>query len=120
MIKGIGIDLIELDRVAKQIHQDAFINRVLTEKERKQFDMLSDKRKLEFLAGRFSAKEAYAKACGTGIGKSVSFQDLTIINDSLGRPLLEDRTASGDTVHVSITHTDHTAAAFVIIESLSC
>jgi holo-[acyl-carrier protein] synthase len=120
MIRGIGVDLIELERIAKQIYHDTFINRILTQSEREQFDTLGDKRKVEYLAGHFSVKEAYAKARGTGIGQSVSFQDLTITYDSLGKPLLEDRNSSGDIVHVSITHTEHSAAAFVVIESLSC
>lgn len=120
MISGIGIDLIELERVEKHIHNDAFVNRVLTPAERETFDCLGDKRKVEFLAGHFSVKEAYAKAKGTGIGKTVSFQDLTVVNDSMGKPVLTDRTSDGCAIHVSITHTDHGAAAVAIIESLSC
>ncbi|SFG97665.1 holo-ACP synthase [Sporolactobacillus nakayamae] len=120
MIKGIGVDLIELERIAKQIHHAPFINRVLTQSEREQFETLGDKRKVEYLAGHFSVKEAYAKARGTGIGQTVSFQDLTISYDSFGKPLLKDRTLTDETIHVSITHTEHSAAAFVIIESLSC
>ncbi|RYL98470.1 holo-[acyl-carrier-protein] synthase [Sporolactobacillus sp. THM7-7] len=119
MITGIGIDMIELDRIEKQIDNVAFINRVLTPEERDLFFSLGRKRKTEFLAGRFSAKEAYAKAKGTGLGQ-LSFQDIVIINNSLGQPVLEDRTASGTAVHLSITHTDRSAAAVAVIESLSC
>lgn len=121
MIIGIGIDLIELKRIEKHIDDNAFIKRVLTKRERELFDPLSRKRKTEFLAGRFSAKEAYMKARGTGLGKSLSFQDLTIVNDAGGRPVLEDRTSSGsgETIHLSITHTEEHAATVAIIESLS-
>ncbi|RYL87815.1 holo-[acyl-carrier-protein] synthase [Sporolactobacillus sp. THM7-4] len=121
MITGIGIDLIELNRIEKHIQDDAFINRVLTPAERKLFYPLGSKRKIEFLAGRFSAKEAYAKAKGTGLGASLSFQDMSIINDSHGKPVLMDKTLTEMTVvHLSITHTDCTAAAVAVIESLSC
>ncbi|MCO7177153.1 holo-ACP synthase [Sporolactobacillus kofuensis] len=119
MITGIGIDLIELKRVEKHIHNAPFINRVLTPKERETYERLGEKRKLEYLAGHFSVKEAYAKAKGTGIGKAVSFQDLTIVHDSLGKPTLTDRTSPDCVIHVSITHTEHAAAAFAVIERLS-
>ncbi|WKB36286.1 holo-ACP synthase [Terrilactibacillus sp. S3-3] len=120
MIIGIGIDMIELRRMAKNIDHDAFIHRVLTPEERELFKPLRNKRKAEFLAGRFSAKEAYAKARGTGLGKSLSLQDISIINDKLGKPVLKDRKAGADQkIHLSITHTDEYASAFVVIESLS-
>ncbi|MCL1632349.1 holo-ACP synthase [Sporolactobacillus sp. CPB3-1] len=120
MIKGIGVDLIELDRVAEQIHHAAFVKRILTAAEQKTYATLNDRRKIEFLAGHFSAKEAYAKAKGTGIGGSVSFQDLTVSYNASGQPALKDRLHSADVIHLSITHTKHAAAAFVVIESLSC
>ncbi|WP_100486029.1 holo-ACP synthase [Sporolactobacillus pectinivorans] len=120
MISGIGLDITELDRIRKHINDDTFIRRVLTPEERECFGTLGEKRKTEFLAGRFSAKEAYAKARGTGIGGDVSFQDLTILNDPSGKPYLRNSSAGEERVHLSITHTDQTAAAFCVIESLSC
>lgn len=120
MITGIGIDVVEIERIMRHIHDEAFVSRILTSEERKQFSPLGTKRKAEFLAGRFSAKEAYAKAKGTGLGRNLSFQDLTILNNSLGCPVLKDRTSPGAAIHVSITHTDRTAASVAVIESLSC
>lgn len=120
MIIGIGIDMIELRRMARNIDRDAFIHRVLTPEERELFKPLRGKRKTEFLAGRFSAKEAYAKARGTGLGKFLSLQDISIINDEFGKPVLRDRKAEANqNIHLSITHTDDYAGAFVVIESLS-
>lgn len=120
MITGIGIDITELDRVEKHVDDDVFIRRVLTPEERECFSSLGRKRKVEFLAGRFSAKEAYAKARGTGIGADVSFQDVTVLNDPEGRPFLKETDIQNERVHLSITHTDRSAAAFCVIESLSC
>lgn len=114
-IIGVGMDAIELSRIEKNVVQDSsFIQRVLTPKEYAVYETLGIKRKVEYLAGRFAAKEAYSKALGTGIGKSVSFQDVEILNAENGQPLL---TAPHPYQrHVSITHTNHDAYAVVILE----
>ena len=114
-IIGVGMDAIELARIEKIVVQDSsFIQRVLTPKEYAVYETLGIKRKVEYLAGRFAAKEAYSKALGTGIGKSVSFQDIEILNTENGQPLL---TAPHPYQrHVSITHTNHDAYAVVILE----
>ena len=78
MIHGIGIDLIEIDRI-KDVYikqSDKLIHRILTDQEQQKFNSFkNDKRKLEFLAGRFATKEAFSKALGTGLGKTVAFND---------------------------------------------
>ena len=114
-IIGVGMDAIELSRIEKIVVQDSsFIQRVLTPKEYAVYETLGIKRKVEYLAGRFAAKEAYSKALGTGIGKAVSFQDIQILNAENGQPLL---TAPHPYQrHVSITHTNHDAYAVVILE----
>lgn len=117
MIKGIGVDLCEIDRMNNFIDNDKFINRVLSEKEILDFDKLSSpKRKAEFLAGRFAGKEAYSKAYGTGLGEFLSFQDLEIINDKLGAPHIHYLKDMSQKIHISISHTDQNAVAFVVIE----
>ena len=115
MIKGIGLDIIEISRIHKMVErQPKFILRVLTQKEQDGLKTLTGRRKTEYVAGRFAAKEAFAKAKGTGIGKVLSFQDIEISKDSLGKPYfskpLETR------AHLSITHSQEFAAAQVIIE----
>jgi holo-[acyl-carrier protein] synthase len=114
MIKGIGIDIIELSRIEDIFNrQKKFVERVLTPNERMKFEDLSAARKVEFLAGRFAAKEAYSKANGTGIGENLSFLDIEIENDSSGKPFF----AKPETkAHLSITHSRDYAAAQVIIE----
>lgn len=115
MIIGIGIDIVELNRIAEIIENNGkFIDRVLTEKEKKIFETLGNKRKIEFLGGRFACKEAFSKAYGTGIGK-VQLKDIEILKEENGRPVIVKSPFEGN-VHVSISHTDTTAVAQVILE----
>jgi holo-[acyl-carrier protein] synthase len=118
MIKGIGIDIIELKRIESLLENKKFINRVLTETEREHFEQLLLKRKIEFLAGRFAVKEAYAKARGTGIGKELSFQDIEVTKDERGKPIVKSN-QEDEIVHVSISHSRDYAVAQIILESLS-
>ncbi|OIK10888.1 holo-ACP synthase [Bacillus sp. MUM 13] len=115
MIKGIGMDIIEISRIAKLAEaHPKFPERILAGGELKRFSELKDKRKMEFLAGRFSAKEAFSKAYGTGIGKELSFLDMEISYDSKGKPIFIAPISTG--VHLSITHSSEYAAAQVVIE----
>lgn len=118
MIKGIGIDLIELDRIRKSMKSNIrLINRILTQKEKVVFDNLpTNLRKAEYLAGRFAAKEAFSKAVGTGIGK-LSFQHIEVLADSNGVPVLETKGYQSDTIFLSITHSRDYAIAQVVIEA---
>ncbi|MGG3738765.1 holo-ACP synthase [Aeribacillus pallidus] len=116
MIKGIGIDIIEFSRIQSVFkRQPKFIERVLTPAEQEQFHQLSERRQLEFLAGRFAAKEAFAKALGTGIGTELSFQDIEIIKDEKGKPYIP---YNEYIVHVSISHSIEYAVAQVVIEEI--
>ncbi|MEV9503368.1 holo-ACP synthase [Bacillus safensis] len=120
MIKGIGIDIVEIDRLSRVLsRQPRLPERILTLSEQDVFRTLSEKRQLEFLAGRFAAKEAFAKAYGTGIGQYLSVHDIDIQKDDNGKPFIKSEKAEGDQVHVSITHTKEYAAAQVLIERLS-
>ncbi|MBC1458111.1 holo-ACP synthase [Listeria newyorkensis] len=119
MIKGVGLDMIDLDRVEKVLeHNPRFVERILTDEEQKLLAKYSGSRKVEFLAGRFSAKEAYAKANGTGFGKELSFTDVEILTLPNGRPILTKPKRLDEQVFVSITHTGRSAAAQVIIEEI--
>ena len=84
-ITGLGMDAVELSRIEKIVAEPkTFLQKVLTPAELEKYNSLPTKRKVEFLAGRFAAKEAYAKALGTGIGQHVSFQDIEVLNDASG------------------------------------
>ena len=70
MIKGHGIDIEEISSIQKVYEKNArFAKKVLTAAEFARFEELSGRRKMEYLAGRWSAKEAFSKAWGTGIGR---------------------------------------------------
>ncbi|WP_217587372.1 holo-ACP synthase [Lentibacillus saliphilus] len=118
MIKGIGTDLIELKRIEDQLlKSERLVDRVLTDHERTIFDALqSTQRKVEYLGGRFAAKEAFSKAAGTGIGQKFSFKDIEVLNNEQGAPVLTLKKDYQDIVFVSITHTSAYASAFVVIE----
>jgi holo-[acyl-carrier protein] synthase len=118
MIKGIGVDIIEINRIEELVTKnEKFIHRILTEAEKDAYMLLNDRRKMEYLAGRFAAKEAFSKAMGTGIGKNLQFIDIEVSQDSFGKPFISKPFATG--VHLSISHSKDYAVAQVIIESSS-
>ena len=105
MIKGIGVDICDLrrlnhlDQLAKKIlHVDEFALYILKN---------NDKAKREFLGGRFAVKEAFIKATG-----KKSFKEICCLNDGNGKPYIKNFPC-----HVSISHENHYAIAFVVIES---
>ena len=105
MIFGIGTDLCQIERIKEVYtkHADRFVDRILTEEE-KNASRLNER----FLARRFAAKEACAKALGSGIGEQVSFQDLTVTRVEGERPkvALSERVQQvfpNITVHLSLS-----------------
>ena len=124
MIYGVGTDIVSIKRIQEILNKnrDGFINRVLTEHERALFANKSDN--AAFCAKRFAAKEAFSKALGTGIGRVVSFQDLTVRKNENGKPyfmpseklrlyLQEKGIKQG---HLSISDESLNALAFVVLE----
>ena len=115
MIVGHGIDIEELASIQNAVEKrEGFARRVLTDKEMERFSSLKGRRQVEYLAGRWSAKEAFSKAMGTGIGK-LGFQDLEVLNDEKGAPYFSKSPFSGK-VWLSISHTDQFVTASVILE----
>tara|TARA_B110000046_G_scaffold33033_1_gene35529 strand:+ start:900 stop:1274 length:375 start_codon:yes stop_codon:yes gene_type:complete len=123
MVKGIGTDIVEVERITKVAERqgDKFIQRILTAAEQKEFVRLN--RSMAFLAKRFAAKEAVAKALGTGIGHGVSFQDINVINNDKGAPSVvlfggaaEKLNRLGATdVLLSLADETHYAVAYAIV-----
>jgi len=117
-----GLDLIECDRIAKVLvnHGQRFLDRILTPSEQERAKQFKDP--IPFIAGRFAAKEAILKMIGTGWRGGIAWTDMEGLPDVLGRPVV---TLTGETarlaahlgimrVLLSITHTEHHAAASVI------
>ena len=121
MILGIGLDMIEIERIGRAIVRQRFRERVYAEAERDWLDTIQWR--AESAAGRFVAKEAAAKALGTGIGK-VRWVDIEITVEDTGRPRIqlygEARRAAAALgvkgMWVTITHDRGRAAACVIAE----
>ncbi len=115
MIVGHGIDIEELASIENAVtRREGFAKRVLTPKEMERFTSLKGRRQIEYLAGRWSAKEAFSKALGTGIGK-LAFQDLEVLNNESGAPYFSQAPFSGK-IWLSISHTEQFVTASVILE----
>ncbi|MED7641619.1 UNVERIFIED_CONTAM: holo-ACP synthase, partial [Lactobacillus acidophilus] len=72
-------------------------------------------RKFEDLGGQFSFKESFSKALGTGLGKSLGFQDIETLWDDLGNPVMTSTKFDGN-IFPSITHYNHEIITFVVLE----
>lgn len=121
MILGTGIDVIEVERIAKAAAKEGFMARVFTDAERQRFEKYNNDP--AHIAGAFAAKEAVAKALGTGIG-AVEWKEIEILHRESGQPYaglygdaqkrMED--LGGETLHISISHIKAVAAAQAILE----
>ena len=83
-ILGIGVDIIDNKRIKKSIKNNKFKNRIYSANELKLSSLSINK--TSFFSKRFAAKEAFAKALGTGFRNSLNFKDIEVINDELGKP----------------------------------
>ena len=130
MIIGLGSDLIDIRRIEKTIaqHGERFLNRIFTAVERER----SEKRaaRAASYAKRFAAKEACAKALGTGLRRGVFWRDMGVVNQRGGKPTLaltngalkrlEEITPPGHRPQIDLTITDDfpLAQAIVIISAV--
>lgn len=126
MIFGIGIDIIEVDRIRKQIDAKSrsFASKIFTGKEIEYCESKL-KNKAQNYAVRFAAKEAFFKALGTGWRDGLAWKDVEIENDELGKPnvilhgkskrIIQESNISK--IHVSLSHIKDVAVAVVILET---
>jgi holo-[acyl-carrier protein] synthase len=124
MIVGSGIDMVEIRRIQQSMdrHGKRFLDRVYTAAE--QAYCLSKRNSAESFAARFAAKEAGAKALGTGISYGVSWLEIEVVREPSGRPTLRFHGRAAQiaahlgvaTAALSITHTADLAMASVLIE----
>ena len=123
MIAGLGIDMIEVERLEKKISRESgFRELVFTPGEIQYCESMPNR--YEHYAARFAAKEAYLKALGTGWAAGTAFNEIGIVNDALGKPGIvlygntkEHFSNTGFTqISVALTHLKQVASAVVIIE----
>jgi len=120
-IKGIGTDIVEIERLRSIIKRKGqpFLEKIFTESERKY--CLKFKDTIIHYAARFCAKEAIAKALGTGFGKNLSFLDIEILNDEKGKPLVKlskkaEKKFDYPDILISISHTKTLTTAFALFQ----
>lgn len=124
MIVGLGIDIIEINRIAEvyQKHPERFLRKILTDREESYCLQFADP--LPEIAARFAAKEAFSKAIGTGMTRGVIWKDIEVIKDPGLPPRIHlkgeakewtDRLGINN-IHLSLTHSEKNAAAVVTVE----
>lgn len=120
MIVGIGTDIVEITRLAKSLENVKA--HCFSAAEIAYCCKFRDP--LPHFAGRWAAKEAFAKAIGSGFGCDCAWEDLEILNDERGKPVVNITGTAlqtfekigGKTIHLSISHEKNYATAFVILE----
>jgi len=125
MIAGIGVDIIEVERIRSAMGRfgERFVRRVLTQAE---WDYCQRHRDpAPSIAARFAAKEAASKAFGTGIGAALGWLDMEVQRQPSGQPhlVLHGKglelyaARSGSTMHLSLSHTSQYAVAVAVLEA---
>lgn len=120
MILGIGIDMVEIERIKKACKKDAFLTRIFTQEECRQA-----KGRPSFFAGNFAVKEAVAKVFGTGFRTFMPIH-IEVLRDELGKPYVKLYEGAKELakelgiqrIHISITNTAECSTALVIGEGV--
>lgn len=126
MIYGIGTDIIEVERIRKALELDhGFREKIFSDEEIRYCESM--KNKFQHYAARFSAKEAFMKALGTGWRDGIRFIEIEVVHDTLGKPLLNltgkakemaEKAGLGD-VHLTLSHVKDSASAVVVAEKIT-
>jgi holo-[acyl-carrier protein] synthase len=126
VIRGIGIDLVSIARVAGvwERHGERFARRILSASEWP--ELAATRHPERLLAKRFAVKEAFAKALGTGVRPPMSFQLVSVLHGALGEPVLATHGALSDhlaargidQLHLSLSDERDATVAMVVLESL--
>jgi holo-[acyl-carrier protein] synthase len=114
-MKNIGIDIVRNERFKVMLDDEKKYSRILSLKEREIYkSFTSEKRKLEYLASRFAAKEALIKALNkTNI--NFDYTDVSVLNEENGAPYIEFGFKTDIYVLISLSHTDDDSIAFVVL-----
>ncbi len=118
-VRGLGTDILEISRMRRSIERQGikFIERIFTLQEQKYCTQYSDP--VPRFTGRFVAKEAIVKALGTGFGSKVQWQDIEVLNDFFGKPVvfLSDKLQydfNNPSILISISHSTEFATAVAL------
>ena len=126
-ILGLGVDIIKHSRIKNSIKNPNFKNRIFSSNELKQLNL--SKNETNYFSNRFAAKEAFAKALGTGFRSNLNFKDIEIVHNKLGKPsylktkkitkLIKKNFKVKDfNCFLSISDEEDYSTAFAIIQSL--
>ena len=126
-IVGIGVDIIENKRIKNSLKNLKFKKRIYSTKEMTQSSL--SKNKVSYFSKRFAAKEAFAKALGTGFRNNLNFKDIEIVNDKMGKPYYLKSKKISKIIHknfnikkyncfLSISDEKDYSTAFTIIQSI--
>ncbi|WP_132282732.1 holo-ACP synthase [Natranaerovirga hydrolytica] len=121
MIKGIGTDIIEIERIEKAVNKVGFLEKYFTEAEQELF--INRKGSISTIASNFAIKEATSKVFGTGF-REVKLKEIEILRDELGKPYINvfgkakeiKETLGIFSFHVTTSHNKNDVVAFVIGE----
>ena len=115
MIFGIGCDIIEIKRFEDSSRNPSFLEKCYSIEE---IEIFEEYQRLNFLAGNFAAKEAVAKALGTGF-YGILPKDIVILRDEFGKPFakLSQNINFSGTIHISISNTKDYVQAFAVLET---
>ena len=122
MIVGIGIDIVEIERFMKMDNLEGIAKKILHSNELSEFN--KNKNKYLFLSKKFAFKEAFVKAIGTGLRDPFFLNNIEIVRDNLGKPLVvthdkakkEFENLGITKAHVSLSDTERYVVAFVVLE----
>tara|TARA_Y100000992_G_C21164009_1_gene442574 strand:- start:204 stop:593 length:390 start_codon:yes stop_codon:yes gene_type:complete len=125
-IIGIGVDIIENKRIKSSIKNKRFITRIFSKNEIKKSTLI--KNKTGYLSKKFAAKEALAKAIGTGFREKLNFKDIQVLNNSMGKPyylintklknfIQKKKKVKNFNIFLSISDEKNYSIAFTIIQT---
>lgn len=125
-ILGVGVDIVSINRIERiyRTYGDAFLKRILSEREHDEFEKVRVRNRPAWLAKHFAAKEAVAKALGTGFSSGVSLRRIAIAHEPSGKPRAMLTGPAGERlignhaeIHVSIADEQEYAIAYAVISN---
>tara|TARA_B100001027_G_scaffold173034_1_gene124361 strand:- start:33 stop:410 length:378 start_codon:yes stop_codon:yes gene_type:complete len=124
MIFGIGTDIVEIKRIQTITSLDKFASKILSHNEKEFYDSLTNEKQIVYISKQFAAKEAIAKAIGTGIRNDTHFKNIEILRDKNGAPIFNALNKLGKIIddlgitktHVSLADERDYAIAIAVLE----